>query len=71
LELRGPGEFFGRRQSGTPDLKMARLGDTRLLYAARLEAERILLSDKQLEQPAHALLKQKVDTFWANAGAAN
>ncbi len=71
LELRGPGEFFGRRQSGTPDLKMAQLGDTRLLHAARLEAERILQRDKQLEHPDHALLKQKVDTFWANAGAAN
>jgi ATP-dependent DNA helicase RecG len=39
LKLRGPGEFFGRRQSGTPDLKMARLGDLRLLHAAREEAE--------------------------------
>ncbi|WP_276522365.1 ATP-dependent DNA helicase RecG [Kallotenue papyrolyticum] len=69
LEMRGPGEFFGRRQSGTPDLKMARLGDTRLLHAARLEAERILQADPDLTRPEHALLKQKVDAFWANAGA--
>ena len=69
LELRGPGEFFGRRQSGTPDLKMARLGDTRLLHAARLEAERILQSDRDLSRPEHVLLKQKVESFWANAGA--
>ncbi|HEY0605511.1 MAG TPA: ATP-dependent DNA helicase RecG [Herpetosiphonaceae bacterium] len=71
LKLRGPGEFFGRRQSGTPDLKMAQLGDTRLLHAARLEAERILLQDRHLEQPAHTLLKQKVEQFWANAGDAS
>jgi ATP-dependent DNA helicase RecG len=71
LKLRGPGEFFGRRQSGTPDLKMAQLGDTRLLHAARLEAERILLHDRHLEQAAHALLKQKVELFWANAGDAS
>jgi ATP-dependent DNA helicase RecG len=71
LKLRGPGEFFGRRQSGTPDLKMARLGDTRLLHAARQEAEQILAADKQLEQPEHARLKDKVEAFWANAGAAN
>jgi ATP-dependent DNA helicase RecG len=71
LKLRGPGEFFGRRQSGTPDLKMAQLGDTRLLHAARLEAERILLQDRHLEQAAHVLLKQKVELFWSNAGDAS
>jgi len=71
LQLRGPGEFFGRRQSGTPDLKMARLGDTKLLLAARAEAEQILQNDAQLEQSAHALLKHKVATFWENAGASS
>jgi ATP-dependent DNA helicase RecG len=71
LQLRGPGEFFGRRQSGTPDLKMARLGDTKLLLAARTEAEHILQSDTHLEQPAHALLKHKVAVFWENAGASS
>ncbi len=71
LELRGPGEFFGRRQSGTPDLKMARLGDLRLLHVARLEAERILQTDPKLERPEHRLLAAKVAAFWAEAGAAN
>jgi ATP-dependent DNA helicase RecG len=64
LKLRGPGEFFGRRQSGTPDLKMAEHGDLRLLHAARLEAERILASDPLLERPEHALLKARVADFW-------
>lgn len=67
LQLRGPGEFFGTRQSGTPDLKVAKLADTRLLHAARVEAERILAEDAHLARPEHALLKRKVDAFWAEA----
>nr|HID14106.1 ATP-dependent DNA helicase RecG [Anaerolineae bacterium] len=35
LELRGPGEFLGTRQSGFPDLKLARVTDLRLVEAAR------------------------------------
>ncbi len=67
LELRGPGEFFGTRQSGTPDLKVARLADTRLLLAARAEAEAILAEDGQLAHPEHARLKQKMEAAWAEA----
>jgi ATP-dependent DNA helicase RecG len=71
LQLRGPGEFFGRRQSGTPDLKIAQLGDTRLLYAARSEAQKILADDPKLEKPEHALLREKVEQFWAKAEGAS
>ncbi|GAC1537793.1 MAG: ATP-dependent DNA helicase RecG [Herpetosiphon sp.] len=71
LEFRGPGEFFGRRQSGTPDLKVAQLGDLRLLHLARLQAERILRVDPQLQQPAHAALAAKVAAFWADATGAS
>lgn len=67
LQLRGPGEFFGTRQSGTPDLKVAQLADTRLLHTARVEAEKILADDAQLANSEHKLLKQKVDEFWAEA----
>jgi ATP-dependent DNA helicase RecG len=67
LQLRGPGEFFGTRQSGTPDLKVARLADTRLLHAAHLEAQKILADDPRLEKPEHAALKANVDAFWADA----
>ncbi|MFL5805980.1 MAG: ATP-dependent DNA helicase RecG [Roseiflexaceae bacterium] len=70
LQLRGPGEFFGTRQSGTPDLKVAQLADTRLLHAAHLEAQKILADDPKLEQPEHALLKARVDEFWAEASKA-
>ena len=70
LQLRGPGEFFGTRQSGTPDLKVAQLADTRLLHAANLEAQKILAEDPKLEKPDHTLLKAKVDAFWADAAKA-
>lgn len=67
LQIRGPGEFFGTRQSGTPDLKVAQLADTRLLHAANREAQTILAEDPQLARPEHAALKGKVDAFWAEA----
>jgi ATP-dependent DNA helicase RecG len=70
LQLRGPGEFFGTRQSGTPDLKVAQLADTRLLHAATLEAQKILADDPKLAHPDHASLKAKVDAFWADAAKA-
>jgi ATP-dependent DNA helicase RecG len=49
LRLRGPGDFFGTRQSGLPTLKMARIDDRELLSAARTEAQLILKSDPSLE----------------------
>jgi ATP-dependent DNA helicase RecG len=71
LELRGPGEFLGRRQSGTPDLKVAQFADTRLLHAARVEAQKILADDPQLARPEHAALRAKVDQFWDEAAGAS
>ena len=56
LRLRGPGEFFGTRQSGLPDLRMARLSDTALLEMARLEAEQAMGRDPYLELPEHKTL---------------
>ncbi|NJK79290.1 MAG: ATP-dependent DNA helicase RecG [Chloroflexaceae bacterium] len=71
LHLRGPGEFFGKRQSGTPDLKVARLADTNLLVAARREAELLLAKDPELARPEHRLLREKVAAFWARAEGAS
>ncbi|MCL0089501.1 ATP-dependent DNA helicase RecG [Dehalococcoidia bacterium] len=56
LRLRGPGEFFGTRQSGLPDLKMAQLSDVGLLEMARSEAIRLFESDPQLERSEHKAL---------------
>lgn len=47
LELRGPGDFFGRKQSGMPEFKMADLvHDYRALEIARQDAEKFLASDE-------------------------
>ncbi len=70
LKIRGPGEFFGTRQSGTPDLKVAQLADTRLLHAANLEARNILADDPKLEKAEHEQLRQKVEDFWSDAAKA-
>ncbi len=64
LELRGPGEFFGTRQSGLPDLKMARLSDTRLLETARREAKAIFQKDPALKDPENGLLAMEYRKIW-------
>ncbi len=68
LELRGPGEFFGTRQSGLPDLKVAGLADVRLLEIARAEAKRLFEADPELTSPNLRLLVQQVDRFWEGEG---
>ena len=43
MRLRGPGEFFGTRQSGVPGLRLANLlRDTEILEPARAEAQRLI-----------------------------
>ena len=64
LELRGPGEFFGTRQSGLPDMRLSGLADARLIELARREAEKIVEIDPNLAAPEHAALAQHVNTFW-------
>ncbi len=68
LELRGPGEFFGTRQSGLPDLKLAGLGDMRILEQARTEAQALFGEDPDLSKPEHRLLARKVTEFWGGEG---
>jgi ATP-dependent DNA helicase RecG len=66
LELRGPGEFLGTRQSGLPDLKMASLADLRLLERVREAAGRLLETDPALQKPEHRLLARRVADLWAS-----
>jgi ATP-dependent DNA helicase RecG len=68
LMLRGPGEFFGTRQSGLPDLRVAKLSDVKLLEEARRVAQEIFEQDPDLKAPEHQLLKQKVFQFWHGEG---
>ena len=68
LQLRGPGDYFGTRQSGLPDLRMARLSDTDILALAREEARAILARDPDLAAPEHAALAQAMARFTAPVG---
>jgi ATP-dependent DNA helicase RecG len=70
LKLRGPGEFFGTRQSGLPDLKVAKLSDVEVLEAARRQAQRIFDEDPQLRAPEHAALAALMEQFWRSAAEA-
>jgi ATP-dependent DNA helicase RecG len=64
LRLRGPGEYFGTRQSGLPDLRVARLTDVTLIEQTRAEATRLLELDPELSRPEHAALQAEVDRRW-------
>jgi ATP-dependent DNA helicase RecG len=66
LRLRGAGEFFGTRQSGLPDLRMAKLSDTHILELARAEAIELFKEDPYLKKPEHALLLKEVDKLWSS-----
>ncbi len=61
LELRGPGEFFGTRQHGMPDLKVANpIADLPILEKARAEASEIVKADPQLRAPELQPLRQAI-----------
>lgn len=61
LELRGPGEFFGIRQHGLPELRVANLAtDMQLLSLAKASADKLLALDPTLTAPQNRLLKEKV-----------
>ena len=70
LELRGPGEFFGTRQSGLPDLRVAKLADIKLLELAREQAQRLFEADPSLTAPEYRLLAQKANRFWSSTSDA-
>lgn len=62
LRLRGPGDFFGSRQHGLPELKTAALTDIEALETARLAADDILKDDPDLSSPSHRSLVQSLRT---------
>jgi ATP-dependent DNA helicase RecG len=65
LEIRGPGEFFGTRQSGLPEFRAADLlRDARLLEVARPDALALVERDPGLRLPEHAALRDVMLTRW-------
>ncbi|MDP2726630.1 MAG: hypothetical protein Q8P59_03710, partial [Dehalococcoidia bacterium] len=68
LDMRGPGEFLGTRQSGLAGLRIARLSDLALLEVARKEAQGLLARDPALANPQHLALRQELGRRWKEEG---
>ena len=67
LKLRGPGDFFGDRQHGLPQMKMADLtGDMRLLTEAQGAARKLLARDPLLSLPEDRPVLQRVRQLFAD-----
>jgi ATP-dependent DNA helicase RecG len=65
LELRGPGEFLGTRQSGLPEFAVAELArDQKILGEAREEAFALVEIDPDLSRPENATLREALQTRW-------
>lgn len=65
LSIRGPGEFFGTRQSGIPELKVANiLRNSKILENARKEAFDIVRKDPLLSHPDNKLLRGAIERRW-------
>lgn len=60
LKMRGPGDFFGARQHGLPNMKMASLTDSALLTEAHRFAREILDDDFNLQKPENRNLGQAI-----------
>ena len=67
LKLRGPGDFFGDRQSGLPGLKAAKLlENSEMLFAARREAENLLRHDRELAAEENRALRERVAALFSD-----
>jgi ATP-dependent DNA helicase RecG len=65
LKLRGPGDIFGTKQSGMPELKYADLArDSEILIEAKKCAFEIIEKDLKLESPANQLIKEQLKKYY-------
>ncbi len=65
LELRGPGDFFGSRQHGLPDMRIANLmTDTRILYEAQKSAKEIIDGTVDISLDERKALETEVDKLF-------
>lgn len=65
LQLRGPGEFFGTKQHGLPELKIANLlSDIQIMKVAQKDAEEIINQDSDLNKEDYLILKQKINEMF-------
>jgi ATP-dependent DNA helicase RecG len=65
LDMRGPGDFFGTRQSGLPDFRFSNIvRDVKILQKARDDAAEILADDPELSSPRNAVIKEVLIRKW-------
>ena len=69
LKLRGPGDFFGQRQHGLPELRIADMAeDVEVLRSAQAAARGILQLDPSLSAPEHEGLRRAVEALFDSVG---
>lgn len=69
MEIRGPGDFLGVRQSGLPEMKLASLTeDAELFYEARDAAFSMISNDPLLGLPEHSLTAQYFQKYQKKVG---
>ena len=67
LKIRGPGEFFGTRQHGLPEMKIANIvEDSAILFKARDEAFQLVEKDAQLRQNENVVVKEYFTRHYKN-----
>jgi len=68
LKLRGPGDFFGNRQHGLPQLAIADFSDTQTLAQSQEAAEFLLQLSPDLSSDATRALRAEVRRLFSTTG---
>lgn len=68
LKLRGPGDFFGERQHGLPQMTIADFADTKSLELSQKMADFIIFNYKNLYHDDLRLLRAEVDRLFYSNG---
>ena len=68
LKLRGPGDFFGSRQHGLPQLNISSFADTKSLELSQKIADYVMADSHNLLDDNYRGLKSKISRLFVNTG---